>query len=73
MLLDEPVQGLDSAGDQALIDALIRRKGQTTIVMATHRPSQIQIADRVFQFEKGVLRATGSPAKIIPMLTEHGQ
>ncbi len=73
MLLDEPVQGLDSAGDQALIDALIRRKGQTTIIMATHRPSQIQIADRVFLFEKGVLRATGSPAKIIPMLTEHGQ
>jgi ATP-binding cassette subfamily C protein/ATP-binding cassette subfamily C protein LapB len=70
LLLDEPVQALEGDEDQALIEALASRKGQTTIFMVTHRPSQMRIADRVFLFEKGALRASGTPAKILPMLTE---
>jgi ATP-binding cassette subfamily C protein/ATP-binding cassette subfamily C protein LapB len=70
LLLDEPAQGLDSAGDQAFVDALLNRKGQSTIFVVTHRPDQMRIADRVFLLEKGSLRDGGSPQKAFPILTE---
>jgi len=73
LLLDEAGQGLDREGDQALIEAMRRRKGQTTIVMVTHRPSHIRLADRVLLYERGMIRASGPAEKILPMLREQGR
>jgi ATP-binding cassette subfamily C protein/ATP-binding cassette subfamily C protein LapB len=73
LLLDEPGNALDREGDEALVEAIRRRKGQCTILMVTHRPSHIRLADRVLLFERGVIRASGSPEKILPMLKERGR
>jgi len=53
LLLDEPGQWLDEAGDAALMRTLRARKGRQTIVMVTHRPSHLAICDRVVALDGG--------------------
>jgi len=63
LLLDEPGQWLDEAGDAALMRALRDRKGKQTIVMVTHRPSHLAICDRVVTLDSGrvvQVRAAGT-------------
>lgn len=53
LLLDEPGQWLDEAGDAALMKSLHRRKGQQTIVIVSHRPSHLAVCDRVVVMQNG--------------------
>lgn len=53
MLLDEPAQNLDAAGDAALTRELQALKGHRTIFFVTHRPSAMRLADRVFELNQG--------------------
>lgn len=70
LLLDEPATGLDTAGDQALVAAIQKLRGRTTIFMVTHRPSHMRLADRLVVMEAGAVRAVGKPDQVIPQLTE---
>ncbi|GER03288.1 hypothetical protein JCM17846_09700 [Iodidimonas nitroreducens] len=36
-------------------------RGEKTIIMVSHRPSHIRLADRVLHLEKGILIAEGAP------------
>ena len=53
LLLDEPVAGLDDACAKAFTDVIASRRGRCTILMATHRPSHIRLADRVLRLRDG--------------------
>lgn len=53
LLLDEPVAGLDDACAKAFTDVIASRRGRSTILMATHRPSHIRLADRVLRLRDG--------------------
>ncbi|MEZ0169422.1 peptidase domain-containing ABC transporter [Microvirga sp. TS319] len=55
LLLDEPVAGLDDACAKAFTDVIASRRGRCTILMATHRPSHIRLADRVLRIREGVV------------------
>ncbi|WP_281300214.1 MULTISPECIES: peptidase domain-containing ABC transporter [unclassified Iodidimonas] len=61
ILLDEPAQALDDEGDQALVQMIQNLRGEKTIIMVSHRPSHIRLADRVLHLEKGILIAEGAP------------
>jgi len=61
ILFDEPVNGLDFEGDRTFMQAVETLRGQSTIMMVTHRPSHLKIADRILVFEAGYLRL-GGPA-----------
>jgi ATP-binding cassette subfamily C protein/ATP-binding cassette subfamily C protein LapB len=63
LILDEPGRALDSAGDQALLRLLSSRKGRQTILLATHRPSHLDLADRVFVLAAGRIKLHVPPAK----------
>lgn len=65
LLLDEPAQNLDDAGDRALIDALKSQKGKRTIIMVTHRPSHIRLADRLVVLNQGSMAAMGAPEAVL--------
>lgn len=62
LLLDEPGQWLDEAGDAALMRALRARKGKQTIIMVTHRPSHLAICDRVVVLDGGRIAQIRGPA-----------
>jgi ABC-type bacteriocin/lantibiotic exporter with double-glycine peptidase domain len=61
LLLDEAANGLDDAGDQSFVECLRKLKGAATIIMVTHRPSHIRLADRVIHLEGGAAAMIGAP------------
>ncbi len=64
-LLDEPAQMLDDTGDRAFVEILSQMKGRKTIMMVSHRPSHIRMADRVLRMDQGILVQSGTPAEIL--------
>jgi ATP-binding cassette subfamily C protein LapB len=55
LLLDDVTARLDHAGDQALTRLLVRLKGGRTIILISHRPSVLAVADRVLTIADGGL------------------
>lgn len=58
LLLDEPGVNFDNDSDRRLNERLAQRKHEQTIIMATHRPSQIALASRVLVLDNGRLATT---------------
>ena len=60
LILDEPTTGLDSASEEAVVEALDRlMKGRTTIVIAHHLPT-IRNADVIFVMKESELVESGT-------------
>lgn len=55
ILFDEANTSLDRPGDEALKKALEELKGQCTIVIVSHRPSLLNLADTVYELRDGHL------------------
>ena len=55
VLFDEANTAVDGAGDNFLRVWLERAKGKRTLVLVTHRPSLVKLADRVFDLDRGRL------------------
>ena len=60
-LMDEPASMLDPSADRALLDKLSRLRGKATILMVSHRPSHIALADHVIHLEAGIVTYAGPP------------
>lgn len=73
LLLDEPGAQLDNAADKILVETLEKEKGNSTIVMVTHRPSHMYLADRVVVLHHGQIVADGPPDKIVPAILAQGK
>jgi ATP-binding cassette subfamily C exporter for protease/lipase len=60
LVLDEPNANLDDVGEAALSRAVqqMRAKG-TTVVLVTHRPGAVALADRLLLLADGVVQAEG--------------
>jgi ATP-binding cassette subfamily C protein/ATP-binding cassette subfamily C protein LapB len=65
VLLDEPGNGLDIKGDQALLRVLANLRGQTTVFIVTHRPSHLKMADKIIWLEYGSVRSVGRPKVVM--------
>lgn len=70
ILIDDPAQHLDFAADKAFIRALQRLKGKATVVMATQRPSHMELCDQIVLMQNGAVAAAGSPHKILPRMSQ---
>ncbi len=55
-LFDEANAGLDRKADTQLLNAITALKGKATIIVVSHRPSLIRLADRVVSIHKGRAR-----------------
>jgi len=71
LLLDEPGASLDDESDQRLIKQLKKLKRSHTIIMISHRPSHIRIADKAVMMEHGVVSFVGETDKVIDMMLEN--
>lgn len=65
LLLDEPANALDDEGDQKLVQALKSLQYSKTIVMVSHRPSHIRLADRVLVLRRGSVADFGPPSEVM--------
>ena len=61
LLLDEPGQMLDEQGDQALMNLIEQSRLWSTVIIVTHRPSHIRLADRLVVMNEGKIQYVGSP------------
>lgn len=52
LLLDEPTSGLDQAAQQEVLRAIRLLRGKRTVIMVTHRPEPLAIADEVIELER---------------------
>ena len=69
VLFDEANSAMDGAGDNFLRVWLERAKGKRTLILVTHRPSLVKLADRSYDLEHGVLtmrqpKESAAPAAI---------
>jgi len=62
VLLDEPTSGLDLEAEQLVVAALRRLMAGRTVVMVTHRPALLALADRVVTLEARALVPAGQAA-----------
>jgi ATP-binding cassette subfamily C protein len=66
ILLDEPNANLDPEGEQALCSAIEGARGRgATLVIVTHRPGLLTIADAALLLRDGVQLAFGPPAEVL--------
>ena len=66
LVLDEPNSNLDTEGEEALTNALLRAKEKgITIVMICHRPSLLAEADKLLMLRDGKLVVFGSLREVM--------
>ncbi len=65
LLFDEPANSLGWEDDQAFIKVVRELRGKRTVLIVTHRPSHIRLADQVLYLEQGYLRASGTPEEVM--------
>ncbi|UES51039.1 peptidase domain-containing ABC transporter [Roseibium aggregatum] len=70
LILDEANAQLDQQAEKALVDALIRLKGYLTVIIISHRPSMLAVADHQYELrdgsvhDLGTMNVTGTPQKM---------
>ena len=67
LILDEPMGGLDPAGQREVLDALssLRRDRSTTIVMTESDPEAVAVfADRMVVLDRGQIAVEGTPREL---------
>jgi ATP-binding cassette subfamily C exporter for protease/lipase len=66
VVLDEPNAHLDEAGDAALAQAVRAMKARdSTVVLVSHRPSVLGLADRVLVLDDGQVRLAGPRDEVL--------
>lgn len=61
VLLDEPTSGLDSTAEDALVQGLRHLMIGKTVVMTTHRPALLDLAERILVMDNGTLQPPNAP------------
>ncbi|MDA0892562.1 MAG: ATP-binding cassette domain-containing protein, partial [Proteobacteria bacterium] len=69
LVLDEPNSNLDSAGDEALSGAIQMMRDQgSTVIVVSHRPNILPLADNVVVINTGRVQASGPRDQVIAKL-----
>ena len=71
VVLDEPNANLDDAGENALLQAveLLKKQGKT-VVLISHRPSVLKVADRLVIMQDGQVVVSGPRDGVLAKLKE---
>lgn len=69
LIMDEPGNTLDHEGDEILRQTIEEFRGKKTVLIVTHRPSLVNLADRILSLQGGVMRVFGPKDKVLGMIT----
>lgn len=73
IVLDEPNANLDAEGEQSLIRAInAARDGGAMVVLIAHRPSVMQVVDKILVLREGRIAQFGPRSAIAGMITPSG-
>jgi ATP-binding cassette subfamily C protein LapB len=65
LLLDEPTSAMDAMTERALIARLKDHLGGRTLIVVTHRPSLLELVDRVIVMGQGRIVQDGPKARVL--------
>ena len=69
VVLDEPSSNLDSEGDAALAECMVKlKKARITTITVSHRPATIAIVDKILLLVDGRVEAFGPRAEVLARL-----
>jgi ABC-type protease/lipase transport system fused ATPase/permease subunit len=70
VILDEPNSNLDSDGDNALMNTIINaRKSKITTIIISHRPTILNIVDKILVLHDGEAKMFDDAKKVIQQLS----
>jgi ATP-binding cassette subfamily C exporter for protease/lipase len=74
LVLDEPNSNLDEAGEAALVRAIQEARAERrTVVLVTHRPNILGIADRILVLADGQVQMLGTRQEVMEQLAKLAQ
>ena len=56
LVLDEPTAHLDPAAARALIEDVFAAAGDAAVLLITHRPEGLELADELLELSNGAIR-----------------
>ena len=72
VVLDEPNSNLDDQGEKSLVNSIkILKEIGTTVIIITHRPSILQVTNKLAVVKQGLLEAYGSTSEILKKVAEN--
>ncbi|MBX9976713.1 MAG: ATP-binding cassette domain-containing protein [Alphaproteobacteria bacterium] len=72
LLLDEPGSNLDFQGDEWFKQTLLAWHGIKTMIIVTHRPSIVNLSDRLLVLSEGKMRYFGPTHKVLEIMKQEG-
>ena len=72
LMMDEPTSSMDTNSEQKLIYRLKEELKDRTVLVVTHRPTMLELVDRIIVIEQGKVVANGPKDDVIKMLTPKG-
>ena len=70
VVLDEPSSNLDSEGEAALAECIMKlKKNKVTVIMVSHRPTTVAVVDKILLLIDGVVEAYGPRAEVLARLS----
>ena len=64
LLLDEPMENLDSKNEELIKSVLEKLKGKVTVIIIAHRRQTIEAADKIVILDKGTIKEYGSAEEL---------
>lgn len=68
-LFDEPTSAMDPTAERLLLQRLKEATQGATVVLITHKPSMLELVDKVILLDKGKVLAQGPKAAVLKMAT----
>ncbi|QKT07322.1 ABC transporter ATP-binding protein [Gordonia sp. X0973] len=65
LLVDEATSALDAITERAVVDALEQVRGERTVVIVTHRPALVSLADQVIVLDEGRIADSGKVDELL--------
>lgn len=73
LLLDEPTSAMDSQTEADFMNRLVQSTEEQTLILVTHRPSLLELVDRIVIIDKGEIVMDGPKAEVLSGLTGNRQ
>jgi ATP-binding cassette, subfamily C, bacterial len=74
VVLDEPSSNLDSDGDTALAECLMRlRELGATVIIVSHRPSTLGAVDKILYLREGMIELFGMRDEVVAALNDRAK
>ncbi|MBK1878560.1 type I secretion system permease/ATPase [Pelagicoccus mobilis] len=71
LVMDEPTSAMDANAEREFISSMdtYGNEGDRTLILSTHKPSMLKLADRIIVMDQGKIAANGPKAEVMRQLS----